>query len=319
MKPKEILDLFKAAGRGWSDDKAPRMGAALAYYTVFSLAPLLIIAIGIASASAVFGEQEAREEIVRQIQDTGGKPAAEAIARMLKQTHDSSGATLTTLVGFVVLLFGASGVFVELQDALNTIWKVQPRPGQGLLVLLRDRLVSFTVVLSTGFLLLVSLVVSTALSALNHFFTLTSLAGNASFWQGINSLVTVSFITLLFGLIFKLLPDAPVAWGDVWIGAAVTALLFTAGKYLLGLYLALSSTTSAFGAAGSLVLILLWVYYSSQILLFGAEFTYAYSTRKGSRAAAGGSAVSAAPGPNDGWRRPENERAPAGSSGPTAE
>jgi membrane protein len=242
------------------------MGAALAYYTVFSLAPLLLIAIGI--ASAVFGEEAAGGKIVEQIEQTVGTPAARAIQEMLKHTHESSGHALPTVVGILVLLFGASGVFVELQDALNTVWKVKPELGQGLLPWLRDRLMSFSVVLGTGFLLLVSLVVSAALSALNNFLTPASLPGGVYLWQGVNLLVSFAFITLLFGVIFKLLPDAPVAWRDVWVGAAVTALLFTLGKYLLGLYLGRSGTTSAFGAAGSLVLLLLWVYYSSQILLF---------------------------------------------------
>jgi membrane protein len=286
VRPKEILQLFRETSRAWSADKAPRMGAALAYYAAFSIAPLLIIAIGI--TSAFFGEQDARVDVVGELRHTLGEPAAQAIDDLLKQTHSSSGSTLPTVVGFVVLLFGASGVFVELQDALNTIWKVAPPQGLGLLSLLRYRMVSFSVVLATGFLLLVSLAVSTALSGLSGFLTPATLVGGVDFWQGVNLLVSFVFITLLFGMIFKLLPDTPVAWRDVWVGAAVTALLFTLGKYLLGLYLGMSSTTSAFGAAGSLVLLLLWVYYSSQILLFGAEFTRAYSTLRRNRHPAGG-------------------------------
>jgi membrane protein len=275
MKAKAVWQLLKQTFSAWSDDKVSRMGAALAYYTVFSIAPLLIIVIGI--ASAVFGEQAAKGEISGQIRQTVGEPAATAIEDMLKDTHNTTGGALPTVVGFAMLLFGASGVFVELQDALNTIWKVQPKPGQGLVTFLLDRLLSFTVVLGTGFLLLVSLVVSEALSALNHFVSSVSLPGGAYLWQGINLVVSFGFITLLFGLIFKILPDTPIRWRDVWVGALVTALLFTLGRYLLGLYLGRSSTTSAFGAAGSLVVILLWVYYSSQILLLGAEFTRIYS------------------------------------------
>jgi membrane protein len=290
MRPTQIWELVKDAGRAWNEDRAPRMGAALAYYAVFSLAPLLIIAIGI--AGAVRGEQAARGEIVDQIEQTVGKPAAEAIQGMLKSAWDANGSTLPTIVGFAVLLFGASGVFVELHDALNTIWKVPPKPGQGFLQLLRERLLSFTVVLGTGFLLLVSLIVSAALSALNHVLTPDALPGGFYLWQGVNVLVSLCFITLLFGMIFKLLPDTPVAWRDVWVSAALTALLFTGGKYLLGLYIGKSGVTSTFGAAGSLVLILLWVYYSSQILLFGAEFAYAYARRRGSKAGPSGDAVS---------------------------
>jgi membrane protein len=298
MKPKEIWELVKDAGRAWSDDRAPRMGAALAYYAVFSLAPLLLIAIGI--AGAVRGEQAARGEIVGQIEQTVGKPAAEAIQGMLKSAWDAEGSTLPTLVGFAVLLFGASGVFVELHDALNTIWKVPPKPGQGFLRLLRDRLLSFTVVLGTGFLLLVSLIVSAALAALSHFLTPDSLPGGVYLWQGVNILVSFCFIALLFAMIFKLLPDTRVAWRDVWVGAALTALLFTAGKYLLGLYIGQSGVTSTFGAAGSLVLVLLWVYYSAQILLFGAEFAYAYSKRRGSKAGPSGEGTVAASRPRAG-------------------
>jgi membrane protein len=275
MQAKAVWELLKETFGAWSDDKVPRMGAALAYYTVFSIAPLLIIVIGI--ASTVFGEQAARGELVGQIRQTVGEPAARAIEEMLKQTHNTSGGTLPTVLGFVVLLFGASGVFVELQDALNTIWKVEPKSGQGLLLLCRDRLLSFSVVLGTGFLMLVSLAVSAALAALGKFVTPVSLPGGVYFWQGVNVLVSFVFITVLFGLIFKLLPDTPIRWRDVRVGAVATALLFTAGKYLLGLYLGRSGTTSAFGAAGSLVVILLWVYYSSQILLLGAEFTCIYS------------------------------------------
>lgn len=293
MGPKEIWQLVKQAGSAWSEDRAPRMGAALAYYAVFSIAPLLLIAIGI--ASAVFGEEAASGKIVEEIGHTVGQPAAQAIQEILKHTHESSGSTLPTIVGFAVLLFGASGVFVELQDALNTIWKVEEKPGRPFLNLVRDRLVSFSVVLGTGFLLLVSLILSTALSFLNSLLTPASLPGGVNLWEGIHVLVSFSFITLLFGLIFKLLPETAVSWRDVWIGAVVSALLFTVGKYLLGLYLGFSSTTSAFGAAGSLVLILLWVYYSSQILLFGAEFAYAYSKRGSQGVAPSGDGATPAP------------------------
>jgi membrane protein len=281
MRPKEIWELVKDAGSAWSNDRAPRMGAAIAYYAIFSISPLLVISIGI--ASAIWGQEAAQSKIVEQIEQTVGKPTAEAIQGMLTNAWSSGGSVLSLVLGFIVLLFGASGVFVELQDALNTIWKVQSKQGHGILHMIRDRLLSFTVVLGTGFLLLVSLIVSTALSALSQFITPSWLPGGIALWQGVNLVVTLLFITLLFAMIFKLLPDTSVAWRDVWISAILTALLLTGGKYLLGLYIGKSGVTSTFGAAGSLVLILLWVYYSAQILLFGAEFAYAYAKRKGSK------------------------------------
>lgn len=280
MKPIVIWQLLKETVHEWNADKAPRLGAALAYYTVFSIAPLLIIAIGI--AGLVFGEQAARGEIGAQMEDTIGHPGAQAIQEMLANTHATGSCTWATVAGLVILLFGASGLFIELQDALNTIWKVTPKPGLGVGGMLRDRLLSFTVVLGTGFMLLVCLVISAALSAVVKFMTPAALPYGTHLWQAVNALVSLAFITLLFALIFKVLPDVKIAWRDVWVGALVTALLFTLGKFLIGLYLAQGSTTSAFGAAGSLVLVLLWVYYSSQILLLGAEFTRVYANRNGS-------------------------------------
>lgn len=269
-----VGDMFQQTYHEWSADRAPRLGAALAYYAVFSLAPLLVIAIAV--ASLVFGEQAAQGELVQQIEGAIGPKAAEAIQEMLKHTHTSGGSVLAASLGIALLFFGASGVFVELQDSLDTVWKVRPRPDRGFFNMVRDRLLSFTIVLGTGFLLLGSLIVSTTLSALHEF-----LASDATVWQTVNSLISFALVMLLFALIFKLLPDATVAWRDVWVGAALTALLFTVGKYLIGLYLGHSSTTTAFGAAGSLALVLMWVYYSAQIFLFGAEFTRVYALRRG--------------------------------------
>lgn len=280
MNLKTLYELFRAALDEGLEDKVPRLGAALAYYSAFSLAPLVIIAIGI--AGLVFEEQAARGGIVREIEGTIGHTAAVAVEDMVKHTSQSGQSGWAALTGLAVLLFGASGVFIQLQDALNTIWKVAVKPGRGLWNLIKDRFLSFAVVLGTGFLLLISLVVSAALSGLGQWLMQLGLPGGPGAWNAVNMLVSFGFITLLFAIIFKLLPDATVAWHDVWIGAVVTALLFTAGKYLLGLYLGQGSTTSAFGAAGSLVLILIWVYYSSQIMLFGAEFTQVYANRFGS-------------------------------------
>jgi len=281
MKPSTFFTLLRETYNEWTADKAPRLGAALAYYSIFSLAPLVVLAIGI--AGIVFGEQAARGGIVREIAGTVGAPAAAAIEEMIKHTQQNGESWPATLVGLAVLLFGASGVFVQLQDALNTIWKVTPKPDLGWWSMVRERFLSFAVVLGTGFLLLTALVVSALLAALGKFLTSGALPGGVHLWQGVTVLVSLAFITLLFALIYKLLPDATIAWRDVWVGALVTAVLFSVGKYLIGLYLGQSSTTSAFGAAGSLVIILIWVYYSAQILLFGAEFTRVYANHCGDR------------------------------------
>jgi membrane protein len=280
MTGRVLWELTKSTFHEWNEDKAPRLGAALAYYSVFSIAPLLIVAIGV--AGLVFGEQAARGEIIEQIETTVGQPGAQALQDVLLQTQESGTCTLATVVGLALMLFGASGVFVQLQDALNTIWKVAPKPGRALLEIVRDRLLSFSVVLGIGFLLLVSLVISASLSALNKFLTPESLPGGLALWQAINVVTSFALISLFFALLFKLLPDVRIPWRDVWIGAVVTALLFTVGKSLIGLYLGQSSTTSAFGAAASLVIVLLWVYYSAQILLLGAEFTRVYAAYVGS-------------------------------------
>lgn len=275
MNLKSAWGMLRQTYNEWSADKAPRLGAALAYYAIFSIAPLLVISVAV--AGLVFGEQAARGEIENQIRDTIGPRAAEVIQDMLHRTYASGGSMTATVIGIALLFFGASGVFVELQESLDTVWKVRPKPDRGFWGVIRDRFLSFVIVLGTGFLLLASLVLSTALAALDRFWS-----WDVYVWQLVNSLVSFGFITVLFALIFKFLPDATVAWRDVWVGAALTALLFTVGKYLIGLYLGQSSTTSAFGAAGSLVVILIWVYYSAQILLFGAEFTRVYALRRGS-------------------------------------
>jgi membrane protein len=279
MSIKPAWDVIEQTVQEWSADRAPRLGAALAYYTVFSLAPLLLLVM--AAASWVLGEDTAQGRIVQEVEHTVGRQVAEAIQQVLKNSHEVGHGGMAAIIGLVVLFIGASGVFVELQDALNTIWKVTPRPGRTLRILIRDRLFSFTAVLGTGFLLLVSLVVSAAISALNEYWAPTALPGGAYVWQGLETAVSFVFITVLFALINKVLPDVQIAWREVWLGAALTGLLFTIGKFLLGLYLGRTSTVSAFGAAGSLVVILIWVFDSSQILLFGAEFIRVYSRRRG--------------------------------------
>jgi membrane protein len=279
MTSRAIYDVLKASFRDFIADKVPRLGAAVAYYSIFSIAPLLVIAIGI--ASLIFGEQAAQGEIRGQIEGTVGPSAGRAVQDILHATDRQSGGVTATIVGLVVLLFGGSSVFVQLQDGLNTIWHVTPKPDRGWWTTIRERLLSFGVVVVVGFLLLVSLIVSAALSAANKFLTPSALPGGSSLWQVINALVSLGLVTLLLALLFKVLPDVKLAWRDVWIGALTTAGLFTVGKYLIGLYLAHGSTTSAFGAADSLVILLVWVYYSSQIVLFGAELTRQLVKRSG--------------------------------------
>lgn len=282
MSLSQFFRLLRQTASAWSDDNASTLGAALAYYTVFSLAPLLLIAISM--ASLILGEDAAQSGVKEQIKQTLGPVTADAITAMLDANARAGGNVSFTLIGLGALLLGASGVFGQLRASLNLIWKTQARPRTTNFVLhfLKYRLVSFTAVLGTGFLLLVSLVVNALLVALSNWLAPEAFVGSALLWRGLFLLVSFCFTTLLFALIFKLLPDERIDWHDVWLGAALTAVLFMVGQHLLGLYLALSSVASAYGAAGSLVLILVWVYYSAQIVLFGAEFTYIYATTHGS-------------------------------------
>jgi membrane protein len=266
--------LLKRTYAKWNEDHAPGLGAALSYYTVFSLAPLLMIAIAI--AGFVFGQEAAQGQIVGQIQGLVGEESAKAIQSMIEEARKPTAGILATLIATGMLLFGATGVFAQLQESLNIIWKVEKTPGEGLWKLLKDRFLSLMAVLGTGFLLLISLVISAGLSAVGA--TLAHvLPGPGFVLQIINVLVSFAVVTLLFAMIYKLLPDKPVRWGDVWIGASITSLLFTIGKFFIGLYLGKSDVGVAYGAAGSLVVILIWVYYASQIFLFGAEFTAVYA------------------------------------------
>ncbi len=275
---KESWEVLKQTSSEWLDDHAARLGAALAFYSVLSLAPLLVIVLAI--AALVFGEEAARGQLVAQIEDMVGTEGARAIQEIIAHAQKPEAGILATVLGVVTLLFGAAGVFGQLQDALNTIWEIQSKPGRGIWGFLKARFFSFAMVLGTGFLLLVSLVLSAALAALGKYMT-DALPGLGPVWQVVNFGVSFGVITLLFALIFKVVPDVIIAWKDVWVGAALTALLFTLGKFLLGLYLGRSSVGSAYGAAGSLVVLVVWIYYSAQILFFGAEFTQVYAKRYG--------------------------------------
>jgi membrane protein len=278
-RPKPIYELLKATYAEWSKDKVPRMGAALAYYTIFSLAPLLVIAIAI--AGFVFGPEAVQGRITAQLQGLVGPDSAHAVQTMIQSAHKPAHGVLATIFGVAVLLLGASGVFAEMQDALNTIWKIDTTSKSGVWNLVRARFLSFGMVLGIGFLLLVSLLLSAALSAVATFAS-GFLPVPPAALHAMDFLFSLLFIAGLMAMIFKLLPDVPVPWSDVWVGAIITSLLFTAGKFLIGFYIGHSVTMSAYGAAGSVVIMLAWIYYSAQILYFGAEFTRVYSARRGS-------------------------------------
>ncbi|HEX2908604.1 MAG TPA: YihY/virulence factor BrkB family protein [Phototrophicaceae bacterium] len=275
---KAFLALLKTAFDEWNKDNAPRLAAALSYYTIFSIAPLLIVVVAI--AGAVWGPEAVQGRLDEQIQGMIGAQGADLVQQMVQNARHPADNLIATLIGLATLLLGAAGLFVQLKGALNTVWEVQPPP-QGIWGTIKTQLLSFTMVLGVGFLLLVSLVISAVIAALSNF--INGMIGNVEFvLQLLNFAISFSFITLLFALIYKFLPDIKIEWRDVWIGAAFTSLLFTIGKTLIGLYLGNSGVTSTYGAAGSLVIVLLWVYYSAQILLFGAEFTQVYARKYGS-------------------------------------
>ena len=279
MRLQDGFKMIKDTATEWSEDKVPLLAAALAYYTVFSLAPLLLIAIAI--AGFFFGEEAARGEIIGQIQGLVGKEGAEAIQAMIQNANrPGSGSTIATITGVVILLVGASGVFGQLQVALNTIWEVKPKPGNGIKSFLQSRFLSFAMVLVIGFLLLVSLVLSAVLAAISSYFG-HLVPGFVIVGQLANFIISFGVVTVLIAAIYKFLPDVDIPWKNLWVGAGATALLFNLGKLLLGLYLGNGSVGSAYGAAGSLVVLLIWVFYSAQILLFGAEFTQVYSKYRG--------------------------------------
>ena len=275
----KLWTLLKTAGLAYSDDNCLSRGAAIAYYTVFSLAPVLLIVIAV--AGLVFGEQAAQGAVVSQINGLMGQQGAEAVQSMLQGAARRGTGILATVIGVVTLLVAASGVFGEMQAALNAIWRATP-PAGTFWRLLRARLISLGLVVTLGFLLMVSLVASAALQAVGGWLSDAFPGVHAALWAA--SLVT-SFVlaTALFGAIYKILPDTRIAWRDVIVGAAVTALLFAIGKNLISLYIGSSSIATTYGAAGALAVIFVWIYYSSQIFLFGAEFTRAFATTHGSR------------------------------------
>jgi len=271
--------VIKETASDWEEDKAATLAAALAYYTLLSIAPMIVLAVAVAGLA--FGDDAARGQISEQIGTLVGAEAGESIEAIAENAKAPDSGVLSTIIGLVVLLFGASGVFGELQSSLNTIWEVEPKPGRGVLGMVKDRFFSFTMVLGVAFLLMVSMVLSAAISSVGTFLE-SSLPGGEVLWTVLNFAISLGVITLLFALIYKVIPDAKIQWRDVWVGAAVTATLFTIGKLLVGLYLGKSTFVSSYGAAGSVVALVVWVYYSSQIVFLGAEFTQVYARRFGS-------------------------------------
>jgi len=270
--------LLRATMSDWYEDRAQRIGAALAYYTIFALAPGLVIVMALAGLMLGPG---AESQIIEQIRELIGKQGAAAIEATIRSARNETLGATGTALALIPLVFGLWGVFGELQDGLNTIWGVTPKPGRRIRDILKERFWSFAMVVGIGFVLLVSLVLSAWLAAVGTYVG-TLLPAPATGLEALNFVISFVVITGSFALIFKLLPDVKIAWRDVWLGAAVTSLFFTVGKFLIGLYLGKSAVASAYGAAGSLVIIVVWVYYSAQILLFGAEFTKVWTKRRGS-------------------------------------
>jgi membrane protein len=276
---KSLGSILKETAAQWSDDDAARLAASLALYTLLSVAPLLVIAVSV--AGMVFGAEAARGQISQQISTVVGPEAGKAIEGLVANANHPSTGVLSTVIGTAVLLFGASGVFGELQSALNRIWEVKPKPGRGVLGILRDRFLSFTMVMGVAFLLLVSLVVSAGLAGLTGYFQ--SIVPLPGLWHAFDLIVGLGIATLLFALMFKVVPDVKISWRDVWVGGFATALAFSIGRIALAWYVGRSSTVSPFGAAGSLVALVVWIYYSAQILFMGAEFAQVYAAHHGSR------------------------------------
>jgi membrane protein len=291
MRLRALGSLVKDALRGWSEDKAARMGAALSYYTIFSLAPLLVVVI--AAAGLFFGEDATRGRIVGELRGLIGADGARLVETMIRAANEPRAGVVATVIGFATLLLGATGVLMELHEDLNTIWKAPAR--QGWKGMLRSRLLAFGVVLAFGFLLLVSMVLSAALAALG-----SRLGAVVPGWVLLGYLLnyglSLLLVAALTAAVFKLLVEKTIPWRDVWIGATITSVLFHVGKFLIGLYLGKASVGSPFGAAGSLAVLLVWIYYSSQIFLFGAELSKAYTAKLGVEAQAPPEAARERPG-----------------------
>jgi len=288
---KSLFDLLKTTATQWSEDKASRLGAALAYYSIFSLAPLLFVVIVL--AGIFLGDQaSARHAVIQNLGTVIGADASRQVGQMVVGANKQSSGVLASIIGIVMLLLGASGVFLQLQGSLNTIWKVKPKPGQGIWAIIQQRFLSLSMVFGAGFLLLISLLLTAILKAIVN--SMSAYLPMAGALQIVTFIVSFLVITLLFVMIYEVLPDADIRWHDVWIGAVITSILFLIGQAALSWYLGTQSTKSVYGAAGSLVVLLLYIYYSAQIVLFGAEFTYVYANRYGSKIKPNKNAISTA-------------------------
>jgi membrane protein len=294
IAPRDYWTVLKQAVVAWNDDYAPSMGAALAYYTAFSLSPLLIIVIALAGLA--FGQETARGQVVAELSGLVGIEGARAVQDLLANASKPASSLLASIIGIGTLIIGATSVFGELQLALDRIWRAPAlQQPSGIIALIRSRVLSFGMVIAMGFLLLVSLLIGAGLSAIDHWST-SMIGQGANVLQVLNVTVSFAITVLLFATAYRILPRVKIAWSDVWVGALVTAMLFTLGKYLIGVYIGKAGVSSGFGAAGSLVVILVWVYYSAQIFLLGAEFTWVFAHRHGSKAGTAPEPVPSIPG-----------------------
>jgi membrane protein len=273
---REVWRIVKSAAAGWLDDRCPSMGAAIAYYAAFSLVPLLTIVIAI--AGLVFGREAAQGAVVAEVGGLIGRDAAEALQALIVSASETESGVLTALIGAGALVLGATGAVGEIQSALNIIWKAPPLQEGAIVTLIRRRLLSLALIAVMGFLLMTSLAVSTILAAWNAYLATVFPVFDVVLWV-VNIGLSVAVITVLFAMVFKILPDVPIAWRHVWIGAGITALLFTIGKFLIGAYIGTSNLAASYGTAATFVIILLWVNYTAQIMLFGAEITRAQAKR----------------------------------------
>jgi membrane protein len=278
MSKATVSNLVKQTLSDWSKDKVPRLGAALAYYALFSIPPLIVMVI---AAIGLLYTGDVTEAILLQLSTLMGQDTARTVIE-ISHLQSAGDGILAGFMGVFLLLFGATGVFAELQDAMNTIWGVQPKPGRGIKGILKDRFLSFTMILGIAFLLLVSMILTTLVELVGGVLA-SAIPGGAVIGHSLEIAASFAVVTLLFAMMFKVLPDVKIAWNDVWIGAAATSVLFTIGKLLIGLYLAKGGVATPYGAAGSVVIMIVWVYYSAQILFLGAEFTKVYTHEYGSR------------------------------------
>jgi membrane protein len=278
MKRGTTLKLIKQTLSDWNNDKVPRLGAALAYYALFSIPPLVVLVI---ASIGLFYRGDVTQAMLVQLSTLMGADTARTVIEISQVQNTSEGA-FAGFLGVGLLLFGATGVFAELQDAMNTIWGVQPKPGRGFLDILKDRFLSFTMILGIAFLLLVSMILTTLVEVVGSALA-SGIPGGKVIGHTLEIAASFAVVTILFAMMFKILPDVKIAWNDVWIGAAATSVLFTLGKLLIGVYLAKGGVATPYGAAGSVVIMIVWVYYSAQILFLGAEFTKVYTHEHGSR------------------------------------